>query len=255
MDDERLAAISDESYFDWWRVWVAALPGTDVVEQDGVLLARTGAREEWWNIAFVMRRLDSPDEAIRAAVNYFDDHKQPFILRVRDGVDPAAEAASEALGVKYNDTIPGMTLHPIPAIPDPPPGLEIRTADDEKGLADFIEISAEAYGMSAEGLRKLITLDLLRHPRWFTYVGYVDGRAATTSTLLVTGDIAGVYWVGTRNDFRKRGLGEALTWHTISEGAKAGCTVSALQASDMGKPIYERMGFRVVAGYRTFVRK
>lgn len=71
----------------------------------------------------------------------------------------------------------------------------------------------------------------------------------------LVGEIAGVTFVGTRDAYRKRGLGEAITWHAVREGAKAGCTVAALQASEMGRPIYERMGFRTVAGYRTFVRK
>jgi hypothetical protein len=33
-----------------------------------------------------------------------------------------------------------------------------------------------------------------------------------------------------------------------------GCVMAALQASEMGRPVYERMGFRLVSPYRTFHR-
>jgi predicted acetyltransferase len=59
--------------------------------------------------------------------------------------------------------------------------------------------------------------------------------------------------VATRAKFRRRGVGEALTWHAVREGVAAGCRSATLQASEMGRPIYERMGFRLVAPYKTFV--
>jgi GNAT superfamily N-acetyltransferase len=107
--------------------------------------------------------------------------------------------------------------------------------------------------MSPDVVRKLSPMSLIRHPRWRSYVGYADGQPVATSALLITGDVAGVYWVATAEAFRGRGYGEAMTWHVVREGAAAGCRVAALQASDMGRPVYERMGFRYVAGYRTFV--
>lgn len=255
MNDEQLAAVSDECYFDWWRIWVSSIEGADVFERDGVLIARSGAPEEWWNIVFIMRKLDAPHDAIASAVRYFDDHGQPFIVRIRGGIDPEAERVCESMGISYADTIPGMTLYPLPETPEPSPDLDIRPVDDRQSLDDLIAITAEAYGLTEEGLRRTVPLRLMHDDRWHSYVGYIDGEPATSATLQLTGEIAGVSFVGTRDDYRRRGLGEAMTWHAVREGAKRGCTIAALQASEMGLPIYERMGFRVVAGYRTFVRK
>jgi len=39
----------------------------------------------------------------------------------------------------------------------------------------------------------------------------------------------------------------------VDDGLAAGCDVSVLQASDMGLPIYERLGFRTVVQYDGFV--
>jgi ribosomal protein S18 acetylase RimI-like enzyme len=75
-----------------------------------------------------------------------------------------------------------------------------------------------------------------------------------SSALIVIDGVAGVHYVGTLASHRRRGFGEAMTRHAVDEGAQAGCRSATLQASEMGQPIYERMGFRVVTQYKTFVR-
>ncbi len=103
-------------------------------------------------------------------------------------------------------------------------------------------------------IEHLMSDKLLGLPDVRIYVGYAKGAPVAASVLIMTNGIAGVYNVTTLDEFRRRGFGETMTRHAIREGAAAGCKVAALQSSDMGKPIYERMGFRTVAPYRTFTR-
>ncbi len=249
------ATIADASYFDWWRVWAQSIEGGAVHDVDGVLCAATGAPQEWWNVAFVTRPLAEPEASLREAAAFFDERRQRFIMRVREGVDPASERAAEALGMPYTDSVPGMVLSPIPGNASPAQGLDIRTVSDAGMLEECARINALAFDMPLEDVRHLLPMRLIEHPRWRSYLGYVDGRPATTSALLVSEDVAGVYFVATLEEFRKRGLGEAITWHAVREGAAAGCRSATLQASEMGYPVYERMGFRLAAQYKTFVRR
>ena len=62
--------------------------------------------------------------------------------------------------------------------------------------------------------------------------------------LYVTGHVAGIYWVGTLEAWRGKGYGAALTVVAACEGKERGCTVASLQASVMGYPVYERIGFK-----------
>lgn len=39
----------------------------------------------------------------------------------------------------------------------------------------------------------------------------------------------------------------------MDDGAADGCDVAILQATDMGRPIYERLGFRTVVQYVGYV--
>ena len=50
-----------------------------------------------------------------------------------------------------------------------------------------------------------------------------------------------------RSDYRRRGIGAIMTQRCVDDGWARGCTVSALQSSSSGYPIYERIGYRHVA--------
>jgi GNAT superfamily N-acetyltransferase len=54
----------------------------------------------------------------------------------------------------------------------------------------------------------------------------------------------GIYLVGTIPEARGRGLSTALMRQALSDAAARGCTISTLQASEMGHPVYRRLGYR-----------
>jgi len=76
---------------------------------------------------------------------------------------------------------------------------------------------------------------------------------AAAQTLLSHG-IAGVYWVGTVEGARSRGLGEAVTRAVTNAAFDRGATANSLQASPMGEPIYRRMGYEEIYRYTTYTR-
>ena len=55
--------------------------------------------------------------------------------------------------------------------------------------------------------------------------------------------------MATPPEFRRRGYGAAATWAAIEVGAQRGCDHAVLQASEMGAPVYRRMGFVDVGRY------
>ena len=76
-----------------------------------------------------------------------------------------------------------------------------------------------------------------------TYVARLDGRPACCLTMVREGPDAGVFLVGTIPEARGRGLARRLLLHALHAARGAGATVSTLQSSRLGYPVYRRLGY------------
>ena len=253
MNDSELAAAVDANYWEAFSLLAEACGG-DVLSTDEVLAVSTGLPVAMLNIGFVRKPLADPENLIRKMVEFYDSAALPFVLRLREGVDPRAEEAMEAAGMPYSDTLPGMAMFPIAGPSAPVSGLEIETVRDMRNLAPYQEVAAAGFGMSIDLVKQLMGPRFLDVPGFESYLGIMDGEPVATSSMYTGRTTAGVYNVATLTSHRRQGIGEAMTWHAVTRAREHGCTVATLEASVMGKPVYERMGFRMVAPYRTFHR-
>lgn len=78
------------------------------------------------------------------------------------------------------------------------------------------------------------------------FVGVCDGIDVATLTTAVFGDVAWIAMVLTDPAFRGRGLATALMKHAIAYLEGRGVRSMRLDATALGKPVYEKFGFRVV---------
>lgn len=44
-----------------------------------------------------------------------------------------------------------------------------------------------------------------------------------------------------------------MSWNAVSAGEELGCDMATQQASVMGRPVYERMDFKVTADFRRYI--
>ena len=73
--------------------------------------------------------------------------------------------------------------------------------------------------------------------------GYVGDDLVSMAAALVSDGMVDVCFVATQPHARQRGYGNALTWvATLADPALP----AVLEASDDGRPVYERMGYRQV---------
>ena len=173
-----------------------------------------------------------------------------------------------AHGLQFLDEIPGMAMDLADLDGDdvvpPPPGLRVEPVLDVEGVAAFHEVLAHGF---PEDFVDTTTTDAIiaattrsaqesghREPigvptRW---VGWVDDRPVTTTRLHTGAGVAGVYGVVTVDDARRRGYGEAITRRALRAAREAGLRIATLQASDAGRGVYERVGFRELIRYRLY---
>ena len=157
------------------------------------------------------------------------------------------DAALQAAGWRMDEEEPALVLPQLPAaVPSPPPGLEVRPVADEQGLADF-----RAIARTPESVVPSLAAAL--DPGVGLFVCYVDGRPVGTARFTCAGGVADITGVVTVPEERRKGFGTALTWAAIAESGRRGCTAATLTATEMGYPVYLKMGFIPVCTYRTYV--
>lgn len=253
MRDEELRAAADSNYAESMRIIAQQVCARGRSERmHGLLLTSTGTDAGWLNIAFVLAPPPDPEAAFVAARRFYADAGEHWLMRIPAGLFEGVEAAANRWGFRHSDNVPGMTLHPMPE-PAASYPIEIRPVDDAEGVAAFASIVGACFGFGEVPARSLMSDHLLEAPDVRAWLGYVDGRPVATAMLIYERDIAGIWCIGTLDGYRGRGIGEAVTRRAIDEGTRMGCKLANLQASEMGRPVYERMGFREVSHYRTYL--
>ena len=132
------------------------------------------------------------------------------------------------------------------------PELEIRRVTDAAGIDAHRRVVTAGFGTDRAVALGTACPDLLDRPECVVYVGYADGAPVASGLGWRSGRTIGVYSITTIESARRRGYGAAMTARVVADGVTAGCDVAALQASDLGRPIYERLGFRTVVRYAAY---
>jgi predicted GNAT family acetyltransferase len=97
-------------------------------------------------------------------------------------------------------------------------------------------------------IERVMPPTLLANPNVRVYVGLEDGVPVATSMAFRIDEVLGIYNVATIESARGRGYGTAMTWAVVAD-AEPGVDLVILQASALGRPVYEHMGFRTVVEY------
>lgn len=136
--------------------------------------------------------------------------------------------------------------------------LVIETANGAAARRDWGRLAIQAFemedalGQAMGNCEATIPAELFDEQPRFT--GYLDGEPVAVSSLVMTDGVAGIYAVATLPRARKRGIGAAMTLYAMAEGRRRGASIAMLQASDMGRPVYEKIGFETVFHYQNYLQ-
>ena len=248
MDVDTLSTF-DCNYLDANRLFMASSDTGEYLERRSVAIASCGLPAQDLNWGFLKPPYDDLDATASAVRAYFENRKLPFLLTVRQPERRLGQKL-EATGWHWkSDPTPGMTLAVPDSTPPGPTSLQVIRVRNAEQLVAFREAAFRGFGLPVAVAHMFLNERLLALPQVRAYSGLVDGEVVATSMLVATGAVAGIYWVATIEAHRGRGYGEALTWAAVVGGRECGCTIASLQASKMGRRVYERMGFNHVYDY------
>jgi GNAT superfamily N-acetyltransferase len=256
MDSTALARLEHANMINAYTVFAANADGAVVRRTDSVAVMSSGLPFVLFNQVIVEGDGATPS-ALASGIRLMRERGSPFVVNLRVGADDAFAAMAGELGLvplSERPWMPGMAMHPASAeSPVDKPGFEIRRAADDAGLDDHIRTAAVGFDIAEELIRAIVAPGLLDRDDVAVYVGYTDGEPVATGLGFRTGSAIGVYNIATIESCRGRGYGAAMTQRVVADGVATGCDVAILQSSEMGFPIYERLGFRTVVEYMGYV--
>ncbi|OAI41181.1 hypothetical protein AYO38_04310 [bacterium SCGC AG-212-C10] len=228
----------------------ALSPGARTQQIGPWLCVDAAVEEAYFNIATLMPGEGSDSagsDTLHLVERWFANRERGWRLILRSSEDRREITAARRAGYQDGEREPVMVLEPL--TPRGPVNglLSIVRVETEQDILDY----ARAEPGDAEDLemRESMTRAAMTVPGCTMYVGRIGSAPVGRSMALVTGEVVGVYNVFVRPEWRRRGFGAALTGSVLAEGLVAGCARCCLEATALGKPMYERLGFRVVDHY------
>jgi GNAT superfamily N-acetyltransferase len=89
-------------------------------------------------------------------------------------------------------------------------------------------------------------------PYFYAVVYVYKGKIAGTGNAIINGRIGWLANIITSNEYRNQGIGTSITKHLMEYIADKNCETQLLIATDLGHPIYQKLGFRKNSTYRFF---
>ena len=129
---------------------------------------------------------------------------------------------------------------------------DLDWTEDPGSLADVMAINDTAYDHEgtpfSDAFRALAD-------GGHVYIARLEGKPASGLVTFEHDGSAGIYWVATRPEARGRGLAWRLLGQALADARDRGCTVSTLEATKMGAPVYERLGYRSCGSIQMWERR
>lgn len=199
-----------------------------------------------------------PDAWLAEQVAHYAALGRGFSVYARAQRDSAVIAACERAGMARGGDMPAMVCEaPLPA-QSAGKGQHMELVHDAEALARLAEVEARSY--ASLGLPESVTRKVfgayarMLAPHWAYVLATEQGVPAAGAMLLLAHGIAGIYWVGTTPEARRRGLGAMVTTAVTNLAFERGARAVVLQASPAGEPVYLKLGFRTISRYPWFVQ-
>jgi GNAT superfamily N-acetyltransferase len=97
------------------------------------------------------------------------------------------------------------------------------------------------------------TPGFLTTPGWDFFTGRYDGEPVATGLGYTSGGVTGIWGIATLPSLRGKGIGSAITRAVVDAGRARGAHATHLWSTELGYPVYRRMGFQHVGNRSVWV--
>jgi GNAT superfamily N-acetyltransferase len=235
MEDEAQYRANIENLAAFWT----ACGVTDLRLPSGAALHRSDAwpHRLWLDYGTVPDRADC--EQIRREAEQAAAAHGELIPQWREDDDVLAEVLQSS-GFAVRMTQQAMAA-PMDAFADLPPcSLELRTVSTMAEADDWARVGTEAFGyVIDEPVIERLTGQAGLH----MVLAMSDDAIVGTGMMMVTGGTAGLHMLGVPRAHRRRGHARQIMHGLLGMARDLGCSLTTLQASAEGGPLYRHLGY------------
>ena len=236
---------------------MSELPGGELAETD------TGSRHHafpanpMFNGTWATRLApEDVDDAVAEVEGWFPSRGAPAIFWWVDPDTTPQDLGTrlEARGwVPWELAAPGMAAPidelDLDAVRRVPAGYRQGRVEDAAGMDDFARAFVAGFEVPEWAARSWVDATLafgVANAPWQVYVGYLEDRPVACTLLFRGAGVASVFGVAVAPEARGRGIGAAVTLAPFVDAQQEGETEAVLFATELGAPVYHRIGFKDV---------
>jgi GNAT superfamily N-acetyltransferase len=253
--------LSIRQFVSAWRLMCERAPAYEQGEDDELALVFANVPVPFFNVAIptgtgmTAGRLRALTER---ACTWAMSRRVPWLFVVtHDAVDGNVDVTAVVGESGLVPLLPltGMQAATVAATAALPKGLRLEVPADESRCGALLDVNAAAYGMDLEPGKAL-----MGQPAFWTshfpVLGTVDGEPVSTTAVFMVDGVRYVALVATAPRQQRRGYADATMRRALQLAADAhGETPTVLHATDAGRPVYERMGYRPISTHTAFIDK
>jgi GNAT superfamily N-acetyltransferase len=243
-----------DNFAEAFRRVARSRPNGRILEEPGVVRVASRLPGPEFNPVFVTGPIEDPAKMVEDSKSFMGGlGVSSWRLVAAPPLISVVRASAVAAGLRPGREMPGMVLDPIPArAPARPAGLRIRRVVDATLWRTMLRVGLATFtGATPDDPDRFLPYTPAIGAKG--YVGFVGKVPVSTSLCVSSSGVGGVFFVSTNSEYRGRGYGAALTWQAAVDSRREGCRTSYLQASEMGLPIYQRMGYREITRYQEWL--
>jgi ribosomal protein S18 acetylase RimI-like enzyme len=179
--------------------------------------------------------------ALENAASYLTREDEPILLVLTEEQLAFSRdwLRKRGLSLLFSQTGMVLELEGASAVPKEDP-LEIITVGTQEESSLWSQVASEAFGYRVDPtvVRNVVDVSEIT-----LYLGFLPEGVAGTALLCTHCGVAGFHMAGTRPELRRRGVARRMMRHLMGEARAKGLRYATLQASAMGEPLYDELGF------------
>ncbi len=225
------------------------MPACELMLFPDLIVNRCDVRDDTYNTVLGARfSQETAPQRIQETIDLFGDLPFSWWVGPKDCPENLAELLM-AQGLKPKEEDLGMYLL-LEDVETPPLPIVVERV---RAIDDFCRVFEAADGDSAY-LRSLPPILYQEGSPVELYTGYREGKPVATGMLVFYGNAAGIYYVITAKTERQKGFGTAMMQALLQRTRQRGYVLATLTASEMGKGIYQKLGFKKCCLFKEFHR-